>query len=123
MISNKLYALCLIVKDFDKSFNFYTNIMGFEVNTNGKPFADFKMGESSLAIFERRGATAMLPDKFMNKGGGVIIAFQVDNIETEVRNIKSKGIDIVEGPKETEWGQKVAYFLDPDENIIELSQK
>ncbi|HVX93219.1 MAG TPA: VOC family protein [Candidatus Dojkabacteria bacterium] len=122
MNTEKLFAICLIVKDFEKSFNFYTEILGFKINTNEKPFADFTLGETSLAIFEKSGATAMLPTKYMNEGGSIVIAFQVKNIGAEINNLNKKGIKIVEGPKKTEWGQKVAYFLDPDKNIIELSE-
>lgn len=119
----KIFAVCLIVKDFKKSMDFYTNIMGFEVNSKDGVFADFKLGETSLAIFEKSGATSMLSEKYMNVGGGAVIAFQTKNLNMYVDDVKKKGGNIVEGPKTTEWGQKVVYFLDPDGNIIEVSEE
>ena len=41
----------------------------------------------------------------------------------EFQKLKSKGVKILEGPKKTAWGQTVAYFNDPDNNIWEISEK
>ena len=58
----------------------------------------------------------------MGKGGGVILAIQVDNLEKSCLNLETKGVQIFAGPKTTAWGQKVAYFNDPDGNIWEVSE-
>ena len=38
------------------------------------------------------------------------------------KRLKLKKVEIFEGPKSTPWGQKVAYFRDPDGNIWEISE-
>ena len=43
-------------------------------------------------------------------------------MEEAVGQLKMKGVEIFEGPKTTPWGQKVAYFKDPDGNIWEISE-
>jgi len=111
------------VENFDKSFDFYKNKLGLEVNSNEGHFADFKLEGISLAIFGKDEATAMIPTKFMNAGGGTVLGFQVDNLDKATKKLTNKGICIFEGPKTTEWGQKVAYFNDPDDNIWEVSEK
>ena len=119
---NKLYAACLLVDDFDKSLDFYKNILGLTVNSQEGKFANFKLGETELAIFQKDEATAMFPKKYMGKGGSVSLAFQVLNVEKTAKELKVKGVNIFEGPKKTAWGQIVAYFLDPDDNIWEVSE-
>jgi lactoylglutathione lyase len=119
----KLFANCLLVNDFEKSLAFYRDILGLEVNSTEGKFADFKLEGTSLAIFEKEAATAMFPKKFMGNGGGVILAFQVDDVKKTCDDLKTKGIEIFEGPKTTPWGQTVAYFNDPDGNIWEVSVK
>ena len=119
---NKLFAVCLLVKDFDKSLKFYRDILGLTVNSQDGEFADFKLGETSLAIFSRKTATAMFPDKYMGKSGGVCYGFQVADVEKTCKNLQIKGVKIFEGPKVTAWGQTVAYFQDPDNNIWEISK-
>jgi catechol 2,3-dioxygenase-like lactoylglutathione lyase family enzyme len=120
---NKLFANCLLVNDFDKSLAFYKDTLGLEVNTIEGKFADFKLEGTSLAIFEKEAATSMFSKEHMGQGGGVILAFQVEDVQKACDELKSKGIEIFEGPKTTPWGQIVAYFKDPDGNIWEVSAK
>jgi catechol 2,3-dioxygenase-like lactoylglutathione lyase family enzyme len=119
----ELFATCLLVDDFDISLDFYQNKLGLELNSTNSKFADFKLNSASLAIFQKNEARTMFPERYMQVGGGIILAFQVDNIEKSCSILASKGIKIFEGPKTTTWGQKVAYFLDPDKNIWEISEK
>lgn len=120
---NKLFAICLLVEDFKTSLDFYKDVLGLEVNNINDTFADFKVGETSLAIFQKKEAVFMFPKKYMTSGGGSVLAFQVKDIEKSCIQLKNKGVEIFEGPKTTPWGQKVAYFLDPDKNIWEISEK
>ena len=120
---NKLYAVCLLVENFERSLIFYRNIIGLEVNSTDGEFADFKLEGTSLAIFSRKTAIAMFPAKNMGKTGGAVYGFQVSNVAKTCDVLKSRGVEIFEGPKTTTWGQTVAYFKDPDGNIWEVSGK
>lgn len=95
--------------------------LGLEVKSQEGKFANFKLGKTELAIFEKSGATAMFPAQYMKSGGGALLGFQVEDVTQACEELKSRGIKIFEGPKTTEWGQTVAYFLDPDGNIWEVS--
>jgi catechol 2,3-dioxygenase-like lactoylglutathione lyase family enzyme len=119
----KIFANCLLVNDFEKSMIFYRDVLGLKVNSQDGKFADFKMEGTSLAIFEKSAATAMFSRENMRAGGGVILAFQVIDVDKTCNDLKSKGVGIFEGPKTTEWGQTVAYFKDPDGNIWEVSKE
>lgn len=59
----------------------------------------------------------------MTSGGGLVLAFQVENVTKVCAELKEKGIEIFEGPKTTPWGQRVAYFKDPDNNVWEITNK
>ena len=119
---NKLFAVCLLVDNFEKSFQFYKDVLGLEFNSRGGKFADFKLGETSLAIFQKDEAVAMFPKEHMRTGGGAVLGFQVEDVQKTCEELKTKGVDIFEGPKTTPWGQTVAYFKDPDGNIWEISK-
>ena len=120
---SKLFAICLLVNDFEKSLAFYRDILGLAVNSHEGKFADFKLGETSLAIFGRDEATTMFPAEHIKPGGVAVIGFQVEDVGKTCDRLKSQGVEIFEGPKTTSWGQTVAYFKDPDGNIWEVSQK
>lgn len=119
---NKLYAICLLVEDHDRSLRFYRDTLGLEVNSQDTKYTDFKLGESLFAIFEKSEATLMFSASHMKSGGGAVIAFPVENVEKSCEELKNKGIEIFEGPKQMPWGQTVAYFKDPDGNILEITQ-
>jgi len=119
---NKLFANCLLVNDFEKSLAFYRDILSLKVNSQDGKFADFKLEGTSLAIFEKEAAVAMFSKDHMGSGGGVVLAFQVDDVNKTCEELKAKGVEVFEGPKTTEWGQTVAYFKDPDGNIWEVSK-
>lgn len=118
----KLFAICLLIDDFEKSFAFYKDKLGLEVNSQESKFANFKLGETSLAIFQKDEATAMFPRGHMKSGGGAILGFQVEDVKKACEELKAKKVEIFEGPKTTAWGQTVAYFKDPDGNIWEVSK-
>lgn len=120
---NKLFADCLLVNDFEKSLTFYRDVIGLQVNSTEGKFADFKLEGTSLAIFEKSTATSMFSKEHMGQGGGIVLAFQVENVQKTCDILKSKEVQIFEGPKTTPWGQTVAYFKDPDNNIWEISAK
>lgn len=116
-----LFAVCLVVENLTKSLEFYRDKLGLKIKSTDTGFADFELGETPLAIFEKNHATAMFPARFMTKPGGVVIALKVDDIEKTVGALESKGVLIFEKPKHTSWGQTVAYLQDPDGYILELT--
>lgn len=59
---NKLFAICLLVEDFEKSLKFYKDTLGLKVKSQeGKSFAGFGLQGTEMAIFQKDGATAMFP--------------------------------------------------------------
>ncbi len=101
---NKLFANCLLVNDFEKSLSFYRDVLGLKVNSQDGKFADFKLEGTSLAIFEKDAAVTMFPKKHMGSGGSVVLAFQVDDVNKTCEELKTKSVEIFEGPKTTDWG-------------------
>lgn len=118
----KIYAICLLVEDYEKSLAFYKDTLGLELYSQDTKYTDFKLGETLFAIFQKDEATLMFPKSHMTVGGGSVIAFPVDNVEEACKELRSKGIEIFEGPKQMPWGQTVAYFKDPDGNILEVTE-
>lgn len=116
----KNFGNCLLVENLEKSLEFYRDKLGMEIGSQDGKFVSFK--GIPFAVFQKDEATAMFSKEHMGSGGGVILAFQVDDLNKAYGELKSKGVEFFEGPKETSWGQKVAYFKDPDENIWEISE-
>jgi len=119
----KMFANCLLVNDFNKSLSFYRDTLGLEVNSTEGKFANFKVENIELAIMEKSAAKEMFSEKYIGGNGSVLLCFQVDDVETSAKELQDKGVIFISGPKVTSWGQTVAYFQDPDNNIWEISKK
>lgn len=117
-----LYAVCLLVSDFEKSLVFYRDTLGLSLNSTDSKYADFKLGDTLLAIFEKNEATVMFDGKHMGAPGGAVYAYTVEDVDLASSAMKEKGIEIFEGPKKVPWGQMVAYFKDPDGHIWEITK-
>jgi len=100
---------------------FYKDTLGLELNSQDTKYVDFKLGDSLFAVFEKGTATTMFPRSHMTTGGGCVIAFPVTDVGKTCCVLESKGVKIFEGPKRMPWGQEVAYFKDPDGNILEVT--
>ena len=86
-----LHIGCVAVCSLEKSLAFYKDILGLQLNSQDGKFADFKLEGTSLAIFEKSAAVAMFPKENMGSGGGIVLAFQVDDVAKTCEEFKSKG--------------------------------
>ncbi len=117
----RVEAICLLVSNLISSRDYYENKLGLTVSLTDTGFVEYKLGDTPLAIFERKHATAMFPSKFMSRPGGAVIALKVSDVHKLCKNLEEKGVTPFEGPKKVPWGQTVAYIHDPDGHIIELT--
>lgn len=114
-----------IVNDVEAAVNFYVDILGFHSNKHVKSaFADLSLGSVHLFINKpgAGGAGQAMPDGTLPAPGGWNrIQLIVDNLETTVKELKSKGAtfrnEIVTGV-----GGKQILLQDPSGNLIELFQ-
>ena len=101
----KFSNIRLLVKDFDKSFTFYNDIIGLECTWGklGENFASFNLGiPSGLAIFK-----AELMDIAINKPENAqsdvltdktMIVIEVKNVDETFKELKSKGVRFLNEP-------------------------
>ena len=46
-----------------------------------------------------------------------------DELDAEVNTLREAGIEVVRGPQDMEWGERMATICDPDGNEIHLGQR
>ena len=113
-----------MVDDVDKSIDFYTKFLGFEVLTSAGPaFADVKRGNLRLLLAgPTSSAGRPMPDGAKpGPGGWNRIHLIVDDLDAEVARLRDAGAqfrnDVIEGP-----GGKQVLLQDPSGNLVELFQ-
>ena len=112
MLSSSPVAPTLAVNDLERARRFYEDKLGLEVEVQVAETVRYRCGSgTSLSIFERP----------MTPIDRTVAAFEVVDIETEVADLRSKGVE-VEGVITLDSGVRRAFFNDPDGNIIGMRQ-
>jgi len=109
------------VADQDRALAFYTEKLGFRLLTD-QPFSeDQRWIELGIPGADTR-IVLFRFDEGMKPGSQMNITFWSDDVEATVRDMKSKGVDIVMEPKREDWGTAAA-FKDIDGNCFVLGSK
>jgi catechol 2,3-dioxygenase-like lactoylglutathione lyase family enzyme len=117
----------LLVKDYGKCFEFYTEKLGFEAAFDLGVYASFKVAEGieGLAIFVSDlmapavgNADKSQPTDCREK---MMVSFEVENVDETYKALLAKDVTFINQPTDMPgWGMRVVHLRDPEENLIEL---
>ncbi|WP_317943786.1 VOC family protein [Carnobacterium maltaromaticum] len=121
-----LHHVAIIVSDYQKSKEFYVDLLGFEViRENYRPERndhklDLKFGNSELEIFTMPNN----PKRVSNPEACGLrhLAFKVDAIEEVIAELAAKGIDCEPIRIDDYTNEKMTFFFDPDGLPLELHE-
>lgn len=114
----------LVTDHFSDSFNFYKNILGLPLKREApkEHFAQFQLDNNYLAIYGRKEMEQLTSQK-LGQAGGAIYAFgEVDDVDQTFKRLKRQGVNFIKPPQTQPWGQRTAYFTDPDGHIWEIQK-
>jgi len=121
----------LLVKDYKKCLEFYTQKLGFEAiyKIDGMEYEAFKVAEGfsgeGLALFSSDAMAQFLGNADKAQPSGcrekLMISFETENVDETYEALLKKGVKFINQP--TDWagaGMRVVHLHDPEENLIEL---
>ena len=121
MLSNRDAVANLAVKNVQAAKKFYEGTLGLkQVDAEGSELIVFESGNTKLNVYESKQAGT-------NKATAVTWA--VDDVESEVNALKAKGVKFEhydlpglkrQGDVHIGGDMKVAWFKDPDGNILNI---
>lgn len=125
---NRIHHIAIICSDYKKSKEFYTEILGLSIakETYRKAKDSYKLdltigGNYQIELFSFPGSPERL--SYPEARGLRHLAFEVDDIEESVKELKDKEI-FPEPIRVDEFtGKKFTFFSDPDNLPIELYEK
>ena len=112
----------IYIKDQDRSLDFFINKLGFQ------KLVDQPMGPDSRWIeVAPPGAQTVFvlftpPGQEDRVGTFSNVVFNCDDIHKTHKDLRSKGVEFVDEPKQMQWGPW-ATFKDPDGNVYGLTQR
>jgi predicted enzyme related to lactoylglutathione lyase len=141
MIS-KVNCVELPVSNMVKSMAFYEEILGLEKSYEHPTWTSFELRGTSLAL-------AVSGTKVSNRDEEIcrscalcvlrytayqeqqqgkptacsVIYLSVEDLDSYYQELVKKGVKFISEPQEQTWGGKTAVMLDPDQNILVLSEE
>lgn len=113
----KIKYVTIIVEDMDESIKFYTEVMGFEIDSQ------YNLGPAgNITLLKGEGeAMVEIIKNPVDKPGLFSIGMDVKDIKTEIQELKSKGAKIIMEPTPITVGL-LAFIEDPNGARIALIQ-
>ena len=113
----KIKYATIIVNDMDESIKFYTEVMGFEIDSQ------YNLGPAgAITLLKGEGETMVeIIENPVDEPGLFSIGMDVEDLDTTVKELKSKGAKITMEPTEITVGT-LAFMEDPNGARIALIQ-
>ena len=114
-------AVSLNVDDVDASARFLTAHFGFTEDMSADGFVSLARPDTGMnVVFLRRGMDMLPEDQRHDHAAGLILAFEVDNLEAEMARLQAEGVTVTMPLRSEEWGERAFQVRDPNGVIIEL---
>lgn len=118
--------LGILTSNFVAMRDFYREVMGFEVILEMEEYVEYKNEGVRLAISTHKvmhEVTAHPSFKDPAQGHHFELAFRSNSpaeVDTDYEALIAKGAEAIKAPADMPWGQRAAFFADPDGNIHEI---
>ena len=115
-----LGSIYLIVKDFQKSINFYEKFLSMRVSTvNPNVFAEFYFDKQNISLMNQANLTGH--DTSGSGDEKFVLNFCIDDLQMEYDRIKSLRIGKVTEIKYIHTDYWCFHVYDPDGNVLEIT--
>ena len=122
-------GMSLLVGDIENMVRFYRDVLGFQTQWNGGPFADFEIasGECSLFMYSREEFVKAIGEEYIPPKG-INQTFEIAlwlptfaNVDLEYERLSKFDIRFPTGaPITYPFGIRNFYVADPEGNLLEI---
>jgi catechol 2,3-dioxygenase-like lactoylglutathione lyase family enzyme len=117
-------AITLFVEDLAAAKRFYSDVFQLPVFFEDDNSTVFKFGDTLVNLLEASEALELVaPETVATRDAGVRFQFTlgVDDVDAMVDELKSRGVELLNGPMDRPWGIRTASFRDPGGHIWEVA--
>ena len=118
---NRLFAN-ILSGDVSKTAQFYENLLGMTRNFESDWFVVLThpdLGTHELGILRRN--HEIIPEAYHTPQKSGMLTFVVDDVEAVYAAAQTKGVKIIEPPKDMFYGQRRLLVEDPDGTLVDIS--
>ena len=115
-----LTYIVLLCEDLARMKTFYHETLGFPIRRDWEDWIELRAG-SVLLTLRSRGRPYDGPPKAPDSAG-VQLAFRVqpEDVYKWHTNLREKGVEILDPPRDQGYGHRTLFFKDPEGNILEI---
>jgi catechol 2,3-dioxygenase-like lactoylglutathione lyase family enzyme len=119
-------AITLFVEDARRSQSFYEEVFDLSAIWEDEDSAAFSF-ENTIVNLLRIPAARDLIDPLRvasrEAGSRFQLTVWVDDADAACAELATRGVELLNGPIDREWGMRTASFTDPDGHVWEIAQK
>jgi catechol 2,3-dioxygenase-like lactoylglutathione lyase family enzyme len=119
-------AITLFVEDKDRAKSFYERVFELSPIYEDEVSAAFQFENMVVNLLATPAAHELIePAAVAGPEGGsrFQLTIGVDDADEAARELATRGVTLLNGPMDREWGLRTAAFADPDGHIWEVASK
>jgi catechol 2,3-dioxygenase-like lactoylglutathione lyase family enzyme len=119
-------AITLFVEDPRRSQSFYEKVFALPVIWEDEDSAVFRFENTIVNLLKMSAARELIePGSVASREAGsrFQLTIWVDDADAVSAELAKRGVELLNGPMDREWGVRTASFTDPDGHIWEIAQK
>lgn len=118
-------AITLFVDDVDRSKAWYKEVFDRPLIFEDADSAVFKFDNTIVNLLRNSEARDLITPAAVgspNAGSRFQLSIWVDDTDAVCADLQRRGVALLNGPMDREWGQRTACFADPDGHVWEVAQ-
>jgi lactoylglutathione lyase len=118
-------AITLFVEDLERSKSFYQNVFGAPVIYEDDDAATFRFENTLINLLKAPAACDLIEPGAVagpETGSRFQLTVWVDDTDAVCAELETRGVSLLNGPMNREWGVRTASFTDPAGHIWEIAQ-
>ena len=121
----KISAMTLFVEDLQEAKSFYQEVFEVPVVYEDPVSAAVKFDNLIVNLLQVSEAHTLVGQGSVagpHAGSRFQLSVWVDDVDEVCRDLEKRGVTLLSGPEDKDWGMRVATFIDPAGNSWEVAQ-
>ena len=118
-------AITLFVEDLQRAKSFYRDVFDLPVVWEDESSAVFKLDNTVINLLDASAAPELIEPGAVagpEAGARFMLRIWVDDADAVCAELEKRGVTLLNGPIDREWGKRTASFTDPGGHIWEIAQ-
>jgi catechol 2,3-dioxygenase-like lactoylglutathione lyase family enzyme len=117
-------AITLFVEDLEAARRFYQEVFRLSVFYEDDNSTVFRFGDTLVNLLRTREAPSLVAPAMVappEAGVRFQLTLGVDDVDSTSDELRSRGVELLNGPMDRPWGIRTASFCDPGGHIWEIA--